>query len=296
MLLFSVAFAKATRRFIMAYSNFIPSVWAESINRELERACVFVEDCNRQYEGLVSSKGDSVHILGVGKPTIHSLERANASGEIADAEEIADTSTILNINQIRYFNYKVGDIDKAQAIGGLMDALSEETSEGLANEIDKFIANMALDSDVEKLTSAPTVVTKDNVLSLLDDAIEKLQENDVNMANGVTITVSPRFYKLFKQAYASKDTDNSQMLKNGRVAMYGNVTVKLSNNVAKSDSGSTDNIMIRTKRAIAFVNPLTHTEAYRPEKSFADAVKGYALFDGKVVRPKEIININVMYA
>ena len=85
----------------MAYSNFIPSVWEESINRELERACVFVEDCNRQYEGLVASKGDSVHILGVGKPTIKSMERANASGEIEDAEEIDDTSVIMSINQIR---------------------------------------------------------------------------------------------------------------------------------------------------------------------------------------------------
>ncbi len=280
----------------MAYSNFIPSVWSESINRELERACVFAEDCNRQYEGDVSKKGDSVHILGVGKPTIKSLARENASGEIEPAEEVNDTSVILSINQIRYFNYKVGDIDKAQAVGGLMDALSEETSEGLANEIDKYIGAMALDSDVSTLTSAPTMITKDNVLSVLDDAIEKLQENDVNMANGVVVTVSPRFYKLFKQAYISNDTSNSKMLENGKVAMYGNVVVKLSNNVAKTDSGATDNIMIRTKRAIAFVNPLTHTEAYRPENSFADAVKGYALFDGKVVRPKEIININVKYA
>ena len=79
----------------MAYTNFIPSVWAETINRELERACVFVEDCNRQYEGLVASKGDSVHILGVGKPTIKTLDRANASGEIDAAEEIEDTSVIL---------------------------------------------------------------------------------------------------------------------------------------------------------------------------------------------------------
>jgi hypothetical protein len=116
------------------------------------------------------------------------------------------------------------------------------------------------------------------------------------MSSGIVVTVSPRFYKLFKQAYISKDTDNSDYLKNGKVAMYGNVTVKLSNNVSKSSDGTTDNIMIRTKRAIAFVNPLTHTEAYRPEKSFADAVKGFALFDGKVVRPKEIININVKYA
>jgi hypothetical protein len=280
----------------MAYTNFIPSVWEETINRELERVCVFAEDCNRQYEGLVANKGDSVHILGVGKPTIKSIDRANASGEIDEAEEIEDTSVILNINQIRYFNYKVGDIDKAQAVGGLMDALSAETSEGLANEMDKFIANMVTDSSVSKLTETPTVLSKENVLTVLDDAIQMLQENDVNMAYGITVTVSPRFYKLFKQAYVSTDTDNSEMLKNGKVAMYGNVTVKLSNNVAKTDSGATDNIMIRTKRAIAFVNPLTHTEAYRPEKSFADAVKGFALFDGKVVRPKEIVNINVKYA
>ena len=280
----------------MAYTNFIPSVWAETINRELERQCVFAADCNRQYEGAISKKGDSVHILGVGKPTIKSMERANASGEIDAAEEIEDTSLTLNINQIRYFNYKVGDIDKAQAVGGLMDALSKETSEGLANEMDRYIANMALDTTVAKLTSADTVLTKDNVLSTLDAAIEKLMENDVAFSSGgVIVTVSPRFYKLFKQAYIGKDTDNSAMLENGKVAMYGNVTVKLSNNVAKSNSGATDNIMIRTKRAIAFVNPLTHTEAYRPEKSFADAVKGFALFDGKVVRPKEIININVKY-
>lgn len=280
----------------MAYTNFIPSVWAETINRELERQCVFAADCNRQYEGAISKKGDSVHILGVGKPTIKSMERANASGEIDAAEEIEDTSLTLNINQIRYFNYKVGDIDKAQAVGGLMDALSKETSEGLANEMDRYIANMALDTTVAKLTAADTVLTKDNVLSTLDDAIEKLMENDVAFSSGgVIVTVSPRFYKLFKQAYIGKDTDNSAMLENGKVAMYGNVTVKLSNNVAKSNAGATDNIMIRTKRAIAFVNPLTHTEAYRPEKSFADAVKGYVLFDGKVVRPKEIININVKY-
>lgn len=280
----------------MAFSNFIPTVWAESINRELERACVFVQDCNRQYEGLVSSKGDSVHILGVSRPTIKSLERENASGQIDSAEELNDNSVILSIDQIRYFNYMVGDIDKAQGIGGIMDVLSAETSQGLANEMDKYIADMATDTIVPKLNTAPVVVTKDNVLSILDDAIQALQENDVSMASGVVVTVSPRFYKLFKQAHISQGSDNSDYLQNGKVAMYGNVTVRLSNNVAKTDDGATDNIMLRTTKAIAFVNPLTHTEAYRPEKSFADAVKGYALFDGKVVRPKEIININVKYA
>ena len=48
------------------------------------------------------------------------IERKNANGEIDAAEEIEDTSVILNINQIRYFNYMVGDIDKAQAENGVM--------------------------------------------------------------------------------------------------------------------------------------------------------------------------------
>ena len=276
----------------MAYENFIPSVWSEAINRGLERACVFVQDCNRQYEGDVTKQGDSVHILGVGKPTIKTLERTNASGEIDAAEEVASSDTVLNINQIRYFNYKVGDIDKAQAVNGLMDSLSEETAEAIGNTMDKYVADMA--KGATKLYTEAKEVTKDNVLDILDDAIEALQNKDVNIASGVSVTISPRFYKLFKKAYIEKDTNNSEFLKNGVVARYGSVTVRMSKNVVKT--GDVDNIMIRTKRAIAFVNPLTHTEAYRPEKSFADAVKGFVLFDGKIVRPEEIININVKYA
>ena len=54
----------------MAYENFIPTVWAEAINRELEKALVYAEGCNRQYDGEVKAMGDTVRILGVGRPTI----------------------------------------------------------------------------------------------------------------------------------------------------------------------------------------------------------------------------------
>ena len=280
----------------MAYDKFIPELWSEAIQRELEGSYVFAEDCNRQWEGEVKKKGDTVHILGVGKPTIKSLARANASNDIDGPEEVADNEVTLVIDQINYFNYMVGDIDKAQAIGGLMDALSKETSEALADTVDTYIASFAVDTLVPKLATAAQKVTKDNILEILDSAIQKLYENDVKNSTEVVVTISPRFYTLFKQAYIKADTNNSAMLKNGKVAMYGNVTVKMSNNVHKTDDGATDNIMIRTKRAIAFAQPLTHTEAYRPEKKFADAVKGFILYGAKVVRPKEIVNINVKYA
>lgn len=281
----------------MAYENFITTVWNEAIQRELERSYVFVEDCNRQYEGDVKKQGDSVRILGVGKPTIQKLARRNASGNIADPEELEDASVTMYINQISYFNYMVGDIDKAQAVNGLLDALSKETSEALADDVDRYVAGFAADEAVKALYGKnPQLVNEQNVLSILDEAIQSLYENDVKQSSDIVVTIPPRFFTLFKRAYITKDTDNSAMLENGKVARYGNVLVKMSNNVLRSSAGAVDNIMLRTKRAIAFAQPMTHTEAYRPEKKFADAVKGFILYDAKVVRPKEIININVKYS
>ena len=286
----------------MAYENFIPTVWSEAIQRELEGSYVFAEDCNRQYEGDVKKKGDSVRILGVGRPTVKEIERHDASNNIDDPEEIEDESVTMYVNKINYFNYMVGDIDKAQAVGGLMDALSRETSEALADTVDSYIAGLA--TQASSVFAAPQKVvagtaaaaTEMNVLDALDEAIQRLYENDVKNSTEIIVTVSPRFYTLFKRAYIGKDTDNSAMLKNGKVAQYGNVTVKMSNNVCKTGEGAVDNMMIRTKRAVAFAQPLTRVEPYRPEKRFADAVKGFILYDAKIVRPKEIFNVNVKYA
>ena len=279
----------------MSYANFIPTIWNESIDRDLERITVFADDCNRKYEGKISSKGEAVKILGVGKPTITTIAKSARNNDINAPEEVEDTSVMLYINQIAYFNYMVGDIDKAQAVGGVMTALQEETSEGLANVVDRYIANLAQDSNAIKLGATVTTVTANNILATLDAAIQKLYENDVKPTTKIVATVSPRFFTLLKRAYTDLDTNNSDMLKHGKVGMYGNVTIKMSNNVSKSVDGTTDFIMMRTQRAIAYAKPLTHTEPYRPERKFADAVKGYILFDAKIVRPKEMVVLNVNY-
>lgn len=282
------------------YENFIPNVWAEAIERDLERHCVFAEDCHRKYEGKIKKQGESVTILGIGKPTIKHLTRKDAGKKIDDAETIEDTSLIMPINQFVYFNYKIDDIDKAQAVGGVMEALKSETTEGLANDVDKYIAKLAADSNVKRLyETAPVIVGESPtngevyVLDAVDEAVELLQEEDVADSTEIIITISPKFRRRFKKAYRLEDTDNSNILKHGRIGKYDNVTVKISNNIYRD--GVVDNIPIRTKRAIAYANPFTHVEAYRPESYFCDAVKGYTLYDAKIVRPKEIININCKY-
>ena len=273
----------------MAYQNFIPSVWSEAINRELERDLVFAEDCNREYEGDVKEMGDSVRILGVGKPTITTT--VDKKIKLSDPESVDDTSVTMAIRHISYFNYEVDDIDRRQSVGGVMDALNSESAQGTANEMDKHIGSMALDP-LAKLHAASAVsLTKENILGEVDKALEILYGNDVKANSDMVMTVPPWFYILMRQAYTDLDTNNSAMLKNGLVGKYGNLRVKMSNNCAVK--GSDSRIMVRTKQAVAFANPMTHVEAYRPEKGFSDAVKGFVLYEAKIVRPKELVVLNV---
>lgn len=274
----------------MSYRNFSPKIWAKQINRELERAMVFAEDCNRKYEGDVKQMGDTVKVLGVGKPTI--TKQVGGSIVLKDPEAVEDTSVDMVINRVAYFNYLVDDIDRRQAVGGLMDALSAESSEGTANAMDEDIAALAGTADAPKLFKSTTAITVDNILKQIDLGVQKLMENDVKLETKIVITVPPWFKTILRQAYVQLDTNNSDMLNNGRVGQYDNVIVKMSNNCHRNSDKGHD-IMLRTQRAVAFANPLTHVEPYRPEKRFADAVKGFVLYGTKIVRPKEMIVLNV---
>lgn len=281
----------------MSFENFKATIWSKSIDKDLSRVCVFAADTNQKYQGEINKRGDTVRLLGVGKPTINTFgnkERITLDGP----EHVEDTSVSIVADHVATFNYGVEDVDRAQGADGVMSVLNTESSEQCSNEIDKFIADMSLKKEAWKLKNGANsfkVVSgvagegEINVLELLDMALEKLYENDVTPSTTITATVPPWFYTLFKQAYIKADTDNSDMLENGRVAKYANMIIRLSNNVAKS--GDDSFIQVKTQRAIGLVKSSAHTEAYRPENGFEDAVKGFVIYGGAIVRPKELINI-----
>ena len=280
----------------MSYENFKAKIWSKAIDRELERAFVFADGTNQQYSGEIKGLGDTVRIMGVGKPTVTEHDLINGDITLSAPEKVSDTSVSLVVDKAAYFNYAVGDIDKAQGAGKVMAVLNDEASEEVANVIDKHIANLV---HPDKNTigvqmyngGTPLQITNQNVMSTLDACQALLYANDVSPATEVEMILPPWLYMAFRQAYQAKDTDNSEYLTNGKVAKYGNMTIKMSNNVAMKTSGGHDNyyVQIRTKRAIALAMSEAHTEPYRPESTFEDAVKGFKLYGAKIVRPKELI-------
>lgn len=287
----------------MAFQKFKPEVWSAKFMEDLDKTLVFKEDCNHSYEGEAKQAGDAVRIFGLGDVEIGAWHHGKLE-TLPNAKEVTGHSILMPINEVRYFNFEVGDdLDKAQAMGGsgLMGKFTSKTKDNMADVIDQFIAGLHV-GNCEKafttnaaLSADPTNASATYILDAIDDAYLKLLENNVSRNTKVTLTAPPWFIMMLKRAYVELDTDNSAMLANGRVGRYGGITLKESNNVYTATESGHDvsHIQLKTDEAIAFVNPYTHMEGYRPDLTFIDCVKGYTLFDGMVVAPKQVIDLNV---
>lgn len=272
----------------MSYANFKPIIWSKHIQHELEKFTVLKADCDYKFQGE-AGKGKRVKILGVGRPTIGTY-----TGEsIGDPEKVPDSSVYLDIDQAKYFNFLVDDVDKAQATDGLMAALMEEATRAMAEDTDTYLAN-AIAKGAGGKSALLTVTDAQDAKAAVDAAFEYLWDNGVSFKDKVTIYLAPWFYLLFQQYLIEYKTDNDKLIASGVVGTYNNAQVKLSNNLDKADGY--DSMIVKTSKGFAFCDGINSTEAYRPDNRFSDAVKGLHTYGGKAVRPKEIYAIRAKKA
>lgn len=276
----------------MSFKNFVPIALSEKINQELSRDMVFYDNVNHEYEGKAREIGDVVKILNAGKPSIAEYSDGKLHA-LSNTETLQGSSIFLPLDHVAQYNFKVDDLDKAQAAGNLYSVYMSEAKEGIADVMDKYIASFAADKNAKKLNSTVPQVTKDNVLGLIDQCLEGLYANDVKPSTEITLTASPKFFTILKDAYRNLDTNNHELLAKGIMGTYNGITLKMSNNVATASGAEL--IQVKTNRAIAFAKPYVHVEPYRIENEFSDAVKGYALYGGVLARPKEMVVLNVKY-
>lgn len=276
----------------MAIDQFKPEIFAKKIEQELEKKMVFAAHSNREYEGEVRQAGDSVRILELARPTI-TTSSDGAPITLSSFEELQSAAQTMQVLQQAYFGQILHDIDKRQGVEGIVEKIMTGGAYGLANAMDVHIATVA--SGATKMAAAAYQLTSSNALEKIDDALQALYTNNVPFNEDVELVVTPRAYMLIKRALIGSDTDNSDLLKRGIAAMYGNVAIKVSNNIVTADAGATDLCVMRTKRAVAFIQQINQVKSGDSELNFGTYFKGLALYQAQLVQPKEIRILNVKY-
>jgi N4-gp56 family major capsid protein len=280
----------------MTLSNFIPTIWANEIARNLEKYLVYAQPgvVNRDYEGEISGAGSTVKINGIGPVTIGDYVK---NTDIADPETLTDAQTTLVINQQKYFNFQVDDIDKAQTKPKVMANAMLRAGYGMRDAIDQYIASLYTDAAAANLIGSDgtpkvpdnTAGSASNVYNLIVDAAVALTNSKVP-TEGRWMIVPPWFYgKLLKEDKFVKanEAGTDQALRNGIVGRAAGFTILQSHNVPNTAS-TKYKIMFGISDGLTFAQQITQVEGYRPQLRFADAIKGLNVFGAKVVYPEMI--------
>lgn len=273
----------------MAIVNFISTVWSENLLKQLDKKYIGVLNCNRDYEGDIKEQGSVVKICGVGDVTVSDYTKDT---DMSAPETLSDTVSLLRINQAKYFNFQIDDVDRAQANPKLMDEAMKTAAAALANAADAYVYSLYSEATT---TLADDAITADGIVNHIIDIKTRMMKANVMDADDIVIEVSPEIAALLLKAKIDLGSDNYDSLESGLLGKIAGCKIFVSNNVVIDEDGY-HQCIARTKRAVAFAEQISEVEAYRPEKRFADAVKGLHLYGAKVVYPNEYMVLSLKLA
>jgi hypothetical protein len=274
----------------MAIDNFIPSVWSARLLQNLHNSLVYGQSgvINRDYEGEIREAGNTVKINALGAVSVGTYTK---NSDMNAPETLTDAQLSLLIDQSKYFNFQIDDVDKAQQKPKVMSEAMREAAYALADVADQYIAGLYTGVDAGNLIGTTAAPKSD-----LGDAgkpyeylvqLAVILDEDKVPAAGRWVIVPPWFHGLLLQDQKFVGTGGSNAeatLRNGMVGEAAGFSIIKSNNVPNTTSAKY-RIIAGHPMAWSYAEQINGVEAYRPERRFADAVKGLHVYGAKIVRP-----------
>ncbi|MBY6105020.1 hypothetical protein KUW19_00825 [Ferrimonas balearica] len=281
-------------------SAFVPQIWAGKLIEKLYKATVFAEIANTDYEGEIKRHGDKVIIRTVPTLTIHDYVK----GKGLTYEDPVSAHVELDIDQGKYFAFRVFKVDEMQSDLALMDQWAEDGAEQMRIAIDGDIlgsvyadaaaANAGATAGVISgninlgTSAAPVSVTKETVLDLLVDYGTILDEQNVP-ETGRYVVLPAWMCGMIKKSDlkdASLAGDGTSILRNGRLGMIDRFTLYCSNNLSV-DTGKT-NVIFGHKKALTFAAQITDMENIPNPTDFGRYVRSLNVYGFKVIDPNAL--------
>jgi N4-gp56 family major capsid protein len=283
----------------VAVDTFIPEVWVADLDVALRGAQVFGQSgvINRNYEGEISSYGDTVHIGSLSRPIISTYTKNSTS---IDPQTLTTADQTLLIDQSKYFAFEVDDVDKRQVRDGgrLLNQAADEAAFGVADVVDLFLAGL-MTASAGNVITAGDAATPDAAYKIVLALKLKLDKAKVPTA-GRFVIVSPEFYALILQDARFTDVaryGDSNAIRNGEVGRVLGFDVMVSMNLPAGTAGTAGEVsnfvVAGHAMATTYAEQINNVEAYRPQNSFSDAIKGLHLYGAKVTRPEALAVMDV---
>ena len=278
--------------FTTSYSAFIPQLWSKKLNQMLEKNCVMMQCVNRNWEGEIKQQGDTVKIITPAEVTVSTLTSDNI-----EYASLTPVSQDLQINQKKFFAFKIDDVAKVQSNTDIMEAHLANAKKAIEEVQDAYLLAMHTDVSEDNTVGseeAPVTLDKSTIYENFVQLSLALKNSDavppgvrpwvvINPNIEAYLLQSPEFINAYKVA--------DETLREGAIGRIAGMDVLVSTNLADVDSKYY--VLAGTNDAITFASQLAKIESLRDKDSFSDLVRGLYLYGAKTVQPKALAKMIV---
>ena len=265
----------------MALSDSIPTIVGSKVLESLQNNLVYKALFNEDYQGNVAP-GNAVKIVSPGSVTVGDYTEYTDM----DEEAVTDSSQSLSIDQQKYFNIVIDDVDAAMAKPNIMAAYAKEAVYQLNDTVDSYLAGIlaaggTIDTDLGDDTT-PLEINSANAASTLQLIARLLDDAKVPRA-GRVVVLPPWYVEDLVSANLSNLTNNTDVAANGFVGRYAGFNILMSHNVPNTTSAKYK-IVAGTSIAATMAMAIDKAEGMRHQKQFADLMRGLIVYGSKVTR------------
>ena len=300
--------------------KFIPQIWSGKLQVKFYSSTVLSEITNNDWEGEIKDQGDKVEIRTIPSITISSYSK----GQSLTSQVPTNSVIELNIDQGKYFQVVVDDVDEVQADLKLMDIFTNDAAQQMKISVDTDVLAGVKNASAAANQGAAAGVLSQNInlgdgnatggltgvqlsrTSVVNKIVEMgqvLDEQNVPEM-GRWMVIPAWMASMIKQSDlkdASITGDNQTPLRNGRLGTIDRFTLYVSNLLPSAtgvtrmsgDAGAgtvkATYVYAGTRDAITFASQITKVETLRSQSTFGNIVRGLNVFGYKVIKPEAMV-------
>jgi len=284
----------------------VPQIYSKKVQIALRKAATAEAICNTDYMGEIKNFGDTVNIVQEPQITVSDYTRGLATSATA----LTDQELILVVDQAKYFQFALDDIEKRFSHINFQSVASDNAAYKLRDALDSNVFTY-LGADAQVSTTANRLGTTGTPIDIgfatgeidpLNSMSTSAKLLDIQNApeEGRWFVGAPEWYDALANTSSkllSVDYNAGKgSLRNGLVAsgLVRGFQMYKSNNLATNDLSAATPAGSATAPVATWgqmsstscASQLKIVESLRSTTTFADIVRGLLVFGRKVLRPE----------
>jgi len=273
------------------YDPIIYPVYKAALMEPLKKTWAFAQEgvTNRDFEGEIKGRGDTVNLATLGDPTIKKYDESKDM----EIEDLTFGQNTLKIDQGDYFNFRVPLVSETQAGLPVKDPAVVRATEKMTEQVDTYVGKLMKDgvSSSNKLGTVTVDPEKKDAFRVLVNLRAKLNAASIPQ-QGRYLMVGPEMESaLLFDDRLDKAVNNSNLL-NGEIGQLLGFRI-ISAPTIPTVAGR-ELVIAGHPMAVPFGYNITGIwESSELPRRIAKVVTGLQVYGGAVIRPEALASAEI---